>query len=270
MLNLLFAIISSTLVSLTMRMSENWSTNQYTKLSFNYLACTIVSLFLVKQYNIDLITLGLGLVQGVLLLVSFLVFQSNVKENGVVLSGAFMKLGVLVPTIASMALFKEMPSIIQMCGLAIALLAILVMNKTKDNIVNFVGLIYLLVIGGSSDVMAKVFSEFGNVSNNNLFVLISFGFAFVLCSLLAIVKKDKITKGDVFSGLLIGVPNCLSSVFLLAALISVKAIVAYPTYSVAVIVLITLAGVAFFKEKVTKDQIKGIGLIVVALALLNV
>ncbi len=45
--------------------------------------------------------IGLGVVNGILFLASFVLLQINVRRNGVVLSATFMKLGVLVPTLLS-------------------------------------------------------------------------------------------------------------------------------------------------------------------------
>ena len=47
--------------------------------------------------------------------------------------------------------------------------------------------------------------------------------------------------------------------FLLLALSEVPAVIAYPTYSVATILLVTLAGVLFFREKLqsTRARLKG-------------
>jgi len=46
--------------------------------------------------------------------------------------------------------------------------------------------------------------------------------------------------------------------------------VVYPTYSVATIVLVTLAGVVFFRERLGKRQWIGLAAILVALVLLNI
>ena len=68
---------------------------------------------------------------------------------------------------------------------------------------------------------------------------------------------------------MIGVPNYFSARFLLHALSTVPAVIAYPVYSVATIVSITLAGVFFFKEHLTKRQWIALGIILIAVALLN-
>ena len=50
----------------------------------------------------------------------------------------------------------------------------------------------------------------------------------------------------------------------------IPAMIAYPTYSVAAIVMVTLVGVIFFKEKLSRRQILSMFMIFAALVLLNI
>ena len=70
--------------------------------------------------------------------------------------------------------------------------------------------------------------------------------------------------------MLVGIPNYYSARFLLKAVGQVPAVVAYPTYSVATIVVISIVGMICFKEKLTKRQQAAIGLILIALVFLNI
>ena len=47
------------------------------------------------------------------------------------------------------------------------------------------------------------------------------------------------------------------------------AVIAYPTYSTGTIVLVGIAGVLFFREKMTSRQWVTVGMIAVALLMLN-
>ena len=74
---------------------------------------------------------------------------------------------------------------------------------------------------------------------------------------------------EVLYGFAVGVPNYFSAKFLLAALETVPAVIVYPTFSVATILVVTLAGVALFKERLGKRQWTAVAVILVALVLLN-
>ena len=278
MIYLLLAIISSALVSLVMRLSTDKVKGNIAMLVVNYIVCTCLAAGfagfgeLVPENQGVGRTLGLGAVNGVLYLASFVLFQMNVKRNGVVLASTFMKLGLLVPMVLSVFLFGEIPGVVQIIGFALAIIAILMINLEKDSGgkgFKF-GLVLLLLCGGMADAMSKVFEEVGNASHSQQFLLYTFAVAFILCICFMAYKKQKIGRGEIVFGALIGIPNFFSAKFLLKSLESVDAVIAYPTFSVATILVVTLVGVMAFKEKLGKRQWCALGIILAALVLLNV
>ncbi len=277
MFYLLCAIVSSALVSIIMRLSTDKVENNISMLAMNYLMCSAVAAAYTGFGQLfpgtDSLgaTLGMGIFQGILYLLSFILLQINVKKNGVVLPATFMKLGLLVPMSISIFLFREIPAPMQIVGFCIATAAILLINLDKSqSAVSFkAGLILLLLINGTGDAMAKVYEEIGDPALSAQFLFYTFAIAFVLCMGLVAFKKQKIGKSEIFYGFLVGVPNYFSAKFLLAALNTVPAVITYPTYSVGTILLVTLTGVGFFKEKLGKKQWIGLGIILVALVLLN-
>ncbi|MBR2894572.1 MAG: EamA family transporter [Oscillospiraceae bacterium] len=277
MIYLLLAIASSALVSIIMRLSTDRVKGNVSMLAMNYLMCVGVSAvytglgeLLPKSPALPQ-TLGMGLIHGALYLGSFLLLQLNVKRNGVVLSATFMKLGLLVPMVLSIAVFGEMPGVSQIVGFLIAIAAIVLMNMEKDStLMQFKsGLILLLIGGGAGDAMSKVFEELGDRNLSDQFLFYTFVAAFVLCIALMLYQKQIPGGAEIFWGFLIGIPNFFSAKFLLRSLMDVPAVVAYPTYSVATMLVITLAGVLLFRERLGKCQWGALGMILVALGLLN-
>lgn len=277
MFYLILAIISSAMVSITMRISEKYTKGNVSLLAANYMMCLAIAGgytgaagWLPKGDGIGIVT-GLGIINGLLYLLGFVLLQKNVKENGVVLSATFIKLGLLVPMVLSITVFGERPKFVQMIGFAIAVGAIVLNHFEKETTAmkSRAGLIFLLLAGGSGDAMSKVFEEIGNTQFSEQFLLYTFASALILCIGLVILRKEKIGKKEIGFGFLIGIPNYFSARFLLRALEEMKAVIVYPTYSVATIVVVTLTGVFFFKEHLGKRQKMAIGLILLALALLN-
>lgn len=215
---------------------------------------------------------GLGTINGILYLTSFVVLQISIRKNGVVLSATFMRLGVLVPTLLSIFVFHEIPGGLQMVGFLLALTAIVLINfeKGQGGATFKTGLILLLAGGGTADFMAKIYDEMGTAEYEEHFLCLTFVAASILCVILALKKGQKLARQDVLFGLLVGIPNYYSARFLLKAVGEVPAVIAYPTYSVATIVAISIVGVICFKEKLTKRQQAAIGVILVALVLLNI
>ena len=284
MLYLILAILSSMLVSVLMRLSGKFSKNGMTMLAANYAMCTVAALALACGDSSLVpageglpMTLLLGGVSGVLYLLGFVLLRWNIGRSGVVLSATFQKLGVIVPTLAAVTIFREKVQWLQMVGVAVAIAAILVMHEKqpegngKSGHGGMAGLIALMLCGGVCDVMAKVFENLQMAEGfNDLYLVFTFGTALVLCAALCVAKRQGITWGDVLCGVAIGIPNYMSARFLLLALTRLEAVVVYPTFSVGTIVLVTLVGVLAFREKLNVRKGLALGMILCALVLLNV
>jgi len=278
MINLLLAILSSAMVSVVMRISGNKVSANVSMLATNYLMCLTLAGAYMGFGNIfpnaDGLgqTIGFGLLNGILYPLGFILLQLNVKRNGVVLSSTFMKLGLLVPMVISVCFFAEIPTLVQILGFCIAVAAILMINfDPAQTAMKFkMGLILLLLAGGSSDAMSKVFEELGNAAFSEQFLFYTFAVAFILCIGLIFYKKERPGKVEFFFGLLIGIPNYFSARFLLKSLDSIAAVIVYPVYSVATILLVTLIGTCFFKERLGRLQWIALAAILLALVLLNI
>ena len=278
MIYLILAIACSTLISVIMRISSDKVTGNVSMLAMNYLMCVVVAALytgldqLFPQVAALPGTLAMGAVHGILYLSSFVLFQHNVRKNGMVLSATFMKLGLLVPIVLSVILFGELPGVLQIIGFVIAVAAIVLINWSSDrsDLRMGAGLVVLLIAGGAGDAMSKVFEVYGSSALSSQFLFYTFLVALILCVGLVILKKERPGRNEVLFGLLIGVPNYFSARFLLLSLASVDAVIAYPTYSVATLLAVTLIGVLLFREKLSRRQWVAIGMILVALALLNI
>lgn len=274
MIYLILAIASSVLVSLVMRYSESRISNKTSLLLINYIMCVILAAAHSGMTKVEGMgfAFGLGMINGFIYLASFLLFQYNINRNGVVLSSTFMRLGVLVATAVPILFFDEKPELLQIGGFILAVGSILMIQMDKERTAaDFkLGLILLLLFNGSGDAMSKVFEELGNGEASAHFLFFTFLFAFFFCLLLVMKNREKVGKAEIIYGLLVGIPNFYSARFLLRALSTVPAVIAYPTQSVATIVVISAVGVLFFKEKITKRQLIALGGILLALVLLNI
>lgn len=279
MLNLLLAVVSSALVSISMRISEPKIRNRLGLLSVNYLVCLglawgytgFVTPFPGEQGL--LFTLAIGSINGFLYLAGFALFQVNIRKNGVVLSSIFMKLGLLVSMLISMAVFGEWPEIWQWLGFFLAVAAIILINyqPSEKKAASKWGLVLILLAGGTADAMSKVFEELGNPVLSEHFLLYTFAMALIFCIGLNLIQKEGLPgKKEWFYGLLVGIPNFFSAKFLLGALEDLPAVIVYPACNVATILTVTLAGVCFFKERLEKRQWIAVGIILLALILLNI
>ena len=277
MLSLIMSILASAFIAVIMRLSSNRVRSPLAMLFANYLVCTVLGMVYtdfrvyLPQESGYFTALGLGLINGGFYLCSFILYQHSTRKNGIVLSSIFMKLGLLVPMAMSVLVFREFPSSVQLLGFVLAVAAIVLINYRKGSPVGSLGLglLLLLLLAGCGDAMSKIFKMWGTEALSDQFLLFTYGTAFLLCTALMLLKREKPGRAEFLYGALIGIPNFFSTKFMLRALTDVPAVVAYPTFSVATMLLVTLAGTAFFREKLNKNQWIALGVILVALALLN-
>lgn len=281
MFYLLLAIVSSAFVSVAMRISTGRVKNNMTMFLSNYAVCMVLSGLFGLQGNLPSslegiwFPVGIGVVSGILYLGSFMLLQTNIRRNGVVLSATFMKLGVIVPVLMAVVFFHETPGIAAIAGIALALVAIVLINQnpegeSRGNSGQFGLLLILLVAGGFTDSMSSVYEKCGDADLKDLYLLCTFTAAFLFSAVMMICKKQRLTWIDLGWGALIGVPNYFSCRFLLLALSQVPATIAFPVFNIGIIVLVTVAGVVFFREKLSRRSWAAMGLIALALILLNI
>ena len=266
------------MISVVMRLSSDKISANLSMLAVNYLICAVLGagyagfdLWLPAATGFSL-TVGLGVLSGVLYLSGFVMLQRSIRKNGIVLSSIFMKLGLLVPIGMSLLMFHEIPTSAQILGFFIAVCAIVMINLKKDaGAKGFgLGLIALLLVGGGCDAMSKVFEVYGPANLSEQFLFYTFAVAFLLCAGIAAYGKERPGLRELMFGTLIGIPNFFSAKFLLLALGRLPAVVVYPSFSVATLLCITLAGVAVFRERLGKLQWVALTAIVAALVLLNI
>lgn len=275
--NLILAMICSALVSIVMRVGSDGAEPRKPMLAVNYATCFAVSLLFLRkgagQTGMGLAA-GLGLAGGVLYLGAFLLLQRSVCDNGVALSSAFMKLGVVVPTLLGITLFREQAGPARVAGMALTACAILALTGRPDarrlREKGARGLLLLLLCGGMADGLSKFYNAYGNPALEGHFLAFVFGFALALCAALCLRLGQKPSPKDALYGLLLGLPNYFSSRFLLLALNDVPSSIAYPAFSCGTILLASASGRLLFSERIGARQAAALGLALAALVLLNV
>ncbi|HYE95623.1 MAG TPA: EamA family transporter [Rubricoccaceae bacterium] len=224
---------------------------------------------------------GLGSLAGALFLAGFFLLSASIRAVGMGLATGVMRLSVVVPVLASWAVWGERPSALQLVGLALAGAAFFLLAKQDraserpgDGLVRGTALLALLfVVGGLVDTSLKAFgAEFGAEYPEPLFLLVVFGVAALLGGALVLARgwrTRRWPRAEVLVwGALIGLANYGSAAFLLRALAVLPGPVAFPANNVAIVVGAALVGWAFFGERPTRRHLFGLAVAALALALL--
>lgn len=306
MVYLFLAILCSSSIALIFKYSEDAKMNRYVVTSVNYFTALIISFMLIlinpsrKIHGLNISIVGfikeftnillknngflskdasfmwavlLGIFGGVFFFLSFIYYQKSVKENGASLSGTFGKLGILVPMIFSIFVWKEIPKTFQWVGIFIALFSIVYANisydENKKKSINLT-LILLFIFGGMAEFENKLFQKYALIEYKDVFLFVIFITAFILSLYFVIKSNKKVMKKDLLIGFYVGIPNLFSSYFLIMALSSIKASIAFPVYSAGSIIVISAGEVLLYKEKLSKRNKIAIAFVIVALILINI
>lgn len=282
MIELIFALICSASMAIALRLSGRLNGSRYGLLVGNYLTCVLMAwLSLPEKAVIPAngamwTAMAAGVFNGFIFLADLLLFQLNIRKNGAVLATTFSKLGILIPVGASILFLGERPTALQAAGMVLVLAAILLIHLEKGEArASFkTGLLLLLLFYGIGDGMAKVFEYIGERQYDALFLFYTFITALILSSALFTTElrreKKRLRPAELISGITVGVPNYLSSLLLLKAVTKLPAYVVYPCYSVGAVLVVCLVSILFLKDRMTKHQALGCGVILAALVLLNI
>lgn len=253
MIDLLAAIGCSACVSMVMRWSEGYVQDKTGMLAVNYMVCSLFALLCCSAIGFDAPSFACGALMGVLLVAGLILLQYNIHRHGVIVSSLYTRLGVIVPILFSIVLFDERPAMIQLLGIALAIVSIIFLNSRKGEKGIGWSLILLLAANGTCDAMNKVYETAGSPVYSGQFLMIAF-----------------VCAREALAGVLLGIPNYFSSRFLLYSLQTLDAIIVYPMYSVLTVIVITLLGMGIWHERITKRTALGMLLILLSVAFMNV
>lgn len=302
MLYLFLAILCSSAIALLFKFAQNRNMNPYVMTCSNYLIAVFISLWmmisrqllrglekapsfisewkgvqaqhqtLLGPYNSVLWGLAVGGIAGLFFFFSFLYYQKSVKENGVGLSGTFAKLGILIPMVFSIVIWREYPTALQWMGIILALLSIVMVNISFAAIKRFdvnKTILLLFLFGGIAEFSNKIFQKYALGAYKDVFLFSVFLVAFIISFVYTKKTGAQWRLRSVLTGFAVGIPNLFSSYFLIQSLDSLAASVAFPIFSAGSIVLINVGGFLLFKEKISTKNKVAIGLILAALVLIN-
>lgn len=303
MFYLFLAIICSASIALIFKYTEHTDTNRYVITSANYFIAWVTSFIMISYQGIlkgvvrevsfiDDVTsligndqhmlspfssivwgIIVGGISGIFFFLSFTYYQKSVRDNGVGVSGTIAKLGILIPMIFSILIWREFPTSLQWIGILLSLVSIVVINLSRKSIKTFdfkPTLLLLFIFGGMAEFSNKIYQNYALNEYKDVFLFAIFFVAFLISVTYTVNTKGKATLKDILTGFAVGIPNLFSSYFLILSLDTLKTSVAFPIYSAGSIVLINIGGLLIYKEKIAPKNQLAIAMTIVALILINV
>jgi len=275
MLFLILSIICSVIVGVIFKITRKYNTNPIQIVAFNYVFALILCYVTFKPDVSEVHTTApwnIYLAIGILLPVVFLFLISSIKHMGIVKTDAAQRLSLFIPILAAWFIFKEEFNSYKLTGLIIGFVALLfILRKNSGNDQNKWIYPTVVLFGfGIIDILFKQVALYTALAyTTSLFVIFDIALAVSLLVVVyySVIKKVKLELKNILFGGLVGLFNFGNILFYLKAhkAFSENPSTVFAGMNLGVIVLGSLIGLLFFKEKLSKINFVGIFLALIAI-----
>jgi len=284
MIYLVLSILSSSVIFITFKITEQFKANLIKLISVNYLAAFILG-FSFNRYPIsiaDILTsewLPFALLVGLSFILMFFMIGYSIRISGVAVTTIAGKMSMVIPILFSILYFSEKTPSVKVAGLILATVSVfLTVYRPTDKKINLWPVILPLVIflgSGITDSIVKYAQTF--FVPNELSLLFStvvfltalvLGLTFILIRSKTISKS--ITTAEVIGGTILGIANFGSLYFFVMALNNSKfdSSILFGLNNICIVLFSVLIGALVFKEKLSKLNFAGVILAFVAILIL--
>ena len=284
LLFIVFSAVTSVISAHFLKITESRSLNTVRVLTVNYLVATSAALLFtfksgLPDSNLEVLyqPLLLSVGVGIIFIANFFIYSKSVHHNGVGISIATMRISLIIPVLLSTVWYLEVLTTYQWCGVLLVFVTLFLLLPVKgksiktDQLLNKGWLLLLLFLGtGIGDASLKYYEmEYSHLISKEFFMGMVFMTAFWIGIIYVLWKKNwKFTKKEIIVGIAIGIPNLLTSIFLISALELMNGAVVYSSVNVLTVLGGTLLGVLYWKDHFSKKQWIGIFLTLWAIVLL--
>lgn len=277
---LLASIASSVIIALLLKYNELRGGSRLTLVAANYLVATSASAisWAAAGSSPDPVTLLTGAGGGVFFIGTFLLMTAAVGRVGIGIPVAVTRLSVVLPVAVSIIFYAENPGWQHLLGFLCALTALAFFARSAIRHHGFAtpgktGGHYLLVLlflsMGMCETVLKIFNERPVAPQKAAFMTVIFGTALVIGWTIILLQKVKVRRRDLLLGLLLGVPNVLSTYFMLGALHHLPGMVVFPVNALAIMLITTITGILIWKEDASMPIRLAVGFALAAILFIN-
>ncbi|MDA3843256.1 MAG: EamA family transporter [Candidatus Kapabacteria bacterium] len=262
MIYLLLTVVCSSTIILLLKHNSTKGGNPLIMFASNYVIAAAIAVIKFMSDSDAIVSypaLGFGAGLGFLFIFTFFVFAKAVETAGSAMASISSRLAIMVPVLIAIILYGEIPGTSQYIGFGVTFLTMLFFylslkkgtekhRKPADYIYLF-GLLFLMGIVDSS---LKIFGEEFPVEAKPFFIMTIFLFALFYTLSYVLIKKMKFEARTAVRGIALGIPNVLTTIFLLKALSELEAIIVFPVLNIGIILITATAAALIWKEKLNK------------------
>lgn len=290
MLSLILSVLFSVLLLVNFRLHPNFKVNTFQAIILNYPVCFLTGLLMLpseQAFHFDIHAEGslYALILGVGFVVTFILSGVSTQKMGMTATSLANNISLVIPVIFSLLFLTRAGSFdfLNYAGLALAIgaVALSTFKKEEDTASgkekNWLLPLAVFVMYGITNTTFNFLSASFIKSDEQripytLTILIgSMVFGLFVLLYRKVKHHENINLISLIAAIPLGVPNFLSFYYLLKALSDYDNNGAYvlPLYNISVIMVSSLVGIVFFKEKLTKLNYLGLLLALIAIFLIN-
>jgi drug/metabolite transporter (DMT)-like permease len=218
---------------------------------------------------------GLGVLAGVIFVSGYFVLIATMSDRGVSLTSALMQLSVLIPMVASLALWHEALSTMKAVGAGLCLVAmpLIILDRGVSTAPltwrRFTLSAGMFLANGLALLCSKGFQVLGHPEQLHAYSALLFGAATVGGVAVAARTRARVTAAAVGWGVLLGASNAGSVLLLIVALQHAPGFVVFPVVAALSLGLVALFAATVWREAPGKLGVFGLALTVAAAVLAN-
>ena len=279
---LILAILASFCISVLVKLNETRGVNTQVVIASNYITASALGWGLYFQAgpaDISLPTFLLGLGGGILWPGGFYLLMWGIRRFGMSLAGTACRLSLSVPVLFALLFLNERLDTANSLGLIATFASLYLFSPIRRGQIRQVDLRSLLLLPvlalwfGVADLWVNLFNHWAPGDEKFLFLTLVFTFSLPFSWAVVVLQRIQPDREAVTKGLVLGIPNFLTSYFLLETLRSPtffhQSAIAYTLFSVAGVSLAFGAGVLIWRETVSRSHFVGFLLALAAITLLN-
>lgn len=288
---LLLSVACSVLLGFIFKLFVRHGVDIFQAIVFNYATCFCCGWLHLGHFPVSSESFGTpwmpyALILGFIFISGFNTAALTVRHFGVTVSQIMQKMSILMTVPFAVLVYGESSNFGKILGFLLALASIVLVNwpseqsKTGDSSVGsnrrllWIPFITWFLAGILEVLFVRVQKEGYTDMNDPTFIISVFGTAGVLGLVLAmggwLNGRLVFSWRNVVGGIILGIPNYGSMLFMLWALNSgLEGSFVFPVANVSIIIATTIGAVALFQERLSRMNWVGIGLAVAAIALIS-
>jgi drug/metabolite transporter (DMT)-like permease len=290
LLYLIGSILLTSYLTLSFKVTHQRDLPNLQVLVFVSIASTLTGLSVNGSLDIPLQLINEGwlvwsIVIGCLFIGLFMLIAAATQKAGVAVASASNRLSLIIPFVFSVVYYREEASAGKIAGIGIILLAVVLICLPRKNQASsfkearFTHIILpaLIFVGsGLRDTTVKyVQQQYLGDRNQSFFLIFCFAFAAIFGLLFLVIRlatrEEQFNKKSILAGIVIGIPAYFSFWCMVIFLSKYprQSGVVIPIHNMAIVIVTTLLGLVFFKEKLSAVNWLGIGLSIAGILLVT-